>query len=83
MNEWALPTVSMEGAICKIVDKLKEEGLWIPELVVTGGFASEDQVFKALAFGLRHFAALNRKFDLQYIDRSDLIPLTREIKELY
>ncbi len=164
MNEWALPTVSMEGAICKIVDILKEEDLWIPELVITGGFASEDQVFKALAFGdgkissvgicraamaaamtgkkvgemihegnvpnhlkeygdtveeiygdladlralygmeandfptgaigvfsylnkiafgLRHFAALNRKFDFKYIDRSDLIPLTSEVKDLY
>ncbi|SHJ07226.1 glutamate synthase (NADPH) GltB2 subunit [Dethiosulfatibacter aminovorans DSM 17477] len=164
MNEWALPTVSMESAICGIVDKLKEEGLWIPKLVVTGGFASEDQVFKALAFGdgrisavgicraamaaamtgkkvgemiregnipnhlkeygetvddiygdlpdlralygmdanefptgaigvfsylnkiafgLRHFAALNRKFDIKYVDRSDLIPLTRDVKDLY
>lgn len=164
MNEWALPTITMESVICKIAKKLQAEGCWVPELVVTGGFASEDQVFKALAFGdgdigavgicrasmaaamtgkkvgelvgngtvpnhlkeygttidelfgdlpdlraiyglvanefppgaigvysylskiafgLRHFAALNRKFDVAYLDRSDLIPLTREVKDLY
>lgn len=164
MNEWALPTVTMESIICKIVDKLKKENLYIPEFVITGGFASEDQVFKALAFGdgkisaigicrasmaaamtgkkvgeliqegnipnylkeygntveelygdlanlrflygidannfptgaigvfsylnkiafgLKHFAALNRKFDFKYINRNDLIPLTKDIKELY
>ena len=35
-----------------------------------------------LAFGIRHFAALNRTFDIADWDRSDLIPLTREAKEL-
>jgi hypothetical protein len=27
-------------------------------------------------FGLQHFAALNRKFDLKLVDKTDLIPLT-------
>ena len=35
-----------------------------------------------IAFGLKHFAALNRKFDINYLDRTDLIPLTREANEL-
>ncbi len=35
-----------------------------------------------LAFGLQHFAALNRKYDLEYLDRTDLIPLTGEAKAL-
>ncbi len=163
MNEWAYPTVIMEEAICTITKKLKAEGLSVPAITVTGGFASEDQVFKALsygdgdvtavgicraamaaamsgkktgdmikagnvpklfkkygdtiediygdlaelraiygksandfspgaigvfsylnkiAFGLRHFAALNRKFDVCYLDRTDLIPLTRNAKDL-
>jgi hypothetical protein len=163
MNEWSLPTVVLEQVVYTIVNKLKEEKKWIPAIVITGGFASEDQVFKALAygagdvtaigicratmaaamsskkvgeliksgivpehlkaygssieeifgdladlrslyglkanefptgaigvfsylnkiaFGLRHFLALNRKFDIQYIDRTDLIPLTRDAKEL-
>ena len=163
MNEWAYPTVVMEGDICNIVKKLKNEGLWIPAITVTGGFASEDQVFKALsfgeghvtaigicraamaaamsskkiaeminegnvprifseygstveeifgdladlrsiygkeannfspgaigvysylnkiAFGVKHFAALNRKFDIKYLNRTDLIPLTRDSRDL-
>ncbi len=163
MDEWALPTVAMEDAVCSIVQRLRKEGLWIPAITMTGGFASEDQVFKALAFGngdvtaigvcraamaaamtgkkigdmilagntpnslkpygnsieeiygdlpdlralygkeangfspgaigvfsylnkiafgIKHFAALNRKFDIQYLDRTDLIPLTRDAKDL-
>lgn len=163
MNEWALPTVVMEREICRIIESIKNEGVWIPGITITGGFASEDQVFKALsygdgnvttigicraamsaamtgkkvgemikggnvpnhlkqygntieevfgdladlraiygkeandfptgaigvfsylnkiAFGLKHFAALNRKFDISYLDRSDLIPLTKDAKEL-
>jgi hypothetical protein len=35
-----------------------------------------------IAFGLRHFAALNQKFDVKYIDQSDVIPLTRGAKEI-
>ncbi len=163
MNEWGLPTVIMQNVISNIIKKLKKEDLWIPAITMTGGFASEDQVFKALsygdgdvtaigicratmaaamsakkvgemikegnvpnhlkqygntveeiygdladlrsiygkdannfppgaigvfsylnkiAFGLKHFAALNRKFDINYLDRTDLIPLTREANEL-
>lgn len=163
MNEWGLPTVVMEDTICTIVESLKKEGHWIPAIAITGGFASEDQVFKALsygngvvtaigicraamaaamtgkkigemikagnvprnlkkygntieeiygdladlraiygksanefstgaigvfsylnkiAFGIKHFAALNRKFNIAYLDRKDLIPLTREATDL-
>lgn len=163
MNEWSLPTVVLEDAVCTIVNRLKSEGHWIPAIVITGGFSSEDQVFKSLAygngivtavglcrasmtaammgknigdmikagnipknlkkygntvdeiygdladlraiygkraddfslgavgvfsylnkiaFGIKHFAALNRKFDISYLDRSDLIPLTRGAKDL-
>ena len=35
-----------------------------------------------IAFGLKHFAALNRKFDLKYIDQTDVIPLTRLAKDI-
>lgn len=33
-------------------------------------------------FGIKHFAALNRKFNLKYLDRSDLIPLTNQVMKL-
>ena len=35
-----------------------------------------------IAMGLRHFAALNRKFDVNLLGPDDLIPLTREAGEL-
>ncbi|MBW1711626.1 MAG: FMN-binding glutamate synthase family protein [Deltaproteobacteria bacterium] len=163
MNEWSLPTVCLEDAVVRICERLKADGLRLPAMVMTGGFASEDQVFKGLAygkgyvagiglcrasmaaammgkkigdqiksgnvpqrfkpygstveeifcdlpdlraiygtranefstgaigvfsylnkiaFGLKHFAALNRKFDLDLLDQSDLIPLTSEARAL-
>jgi hypothetical protein len=163
MNEWSLPTILLEESVCKIVEKLKAEDRYIPAVTITGGFSSEDQVFKALAFGnqnvtsiglcrasmtaamtgknigerikegnvpknlkkygdtvdeiyhdladlkfiygkkadefslgavgvfsylnkiafgLKHFAALNRKFDVSYLNRRDLIPLTLDAKNI-
>jgi hypothetical protein len=35
-----------------------------------------------IAFGLKHFAALNRKFNLDLLDKTDLIPLTSEARTL-
>ncbi len=163
MNEWGLPTVCMENVVVDIAKQLKAEGKYIPAISITGGLASEDQVYKALAygdgfvtavglcrssmaaamsaktigtmiekgkvprlfkqygdtvdsifadlpdlrvlygtdannfstgaigvfsylnkiaFGLRHFAALNRKFDIDLVNRNDLIPLTFVAKKL-
>lgn len=163
MNEWGLPTVLLEETVLQITRDMKNNGLYVPAITITGGFSSEDQVFKALAygmghvtsvgigraamaaamtgkhigqrieagevpkayqkygssvaqiygdlpelralygkaaddfspgaigvfsylnklaFGLKHFAALNRKFDMKYLDQTDLIPLTRDAKDL-
>lgn len=163
MNEWSLPTICLEDAVVRICKKLESEGCRLPAMVMTGGFASEDQVFKGLAygeghvlgiglcrasmaaamtgktigeqiknghvperfksygatveeifcdlpdlraiygtradqfptgaigvfsylnkiaFGLRHFAALNRKFNMDLLDQTDLIPLTSEARIL-
>lgn len=163
MNEWSLPTVCLEDVVVRICEELKAEGATLPAIVMTGGFASEDQVFKGvaygdghvlgiglcrasmaaamtgkkigeqiktgnvperfksygssveeifadlpdlralygkkadtfptgaigvfsylnkIAFGLKHFAALNRKFSFDLVNKSDIIPLTREAREL-
>lgn len=163
MNEWGLPTVLLEAEVCKIADRIRAAGKWLPAITITGGFASEDQIFKALAlgdgrvnavglcraamtaamvgkktgeslkagktpkhlekygntveelfgdlpdlraiygkkandfppgavavfsylnkiaFGIQHFAALNRKYDVSLLDRSDLIPLTGEARRV-
>lgn len=163
MNEWGLPAPCLADQLVRLSRKLRSQGLVLPAIALTGGFATEDQVFKALAFGegcisaiglcrasmaaamtgkkigdavkagnvpelfkpygstveelfadlpdlralygkeannfstgavgvfsylnkiafgLRHFAALNRKFKVGSLDRSDLIPLTRDAKDL-
>jgi len=163
MNEWCLPTVAMESKLGTILNKLAAEGLELPAVCITGGFAMEDQVYKALAlgaphirlvglcrssmaaamsakkvgqlleegnlpphlaklgttkeelfwdlpqlrglygdradsfstgavgvysylnrigYGLQHFAALNRKFDVKYINQRDVIPMTRDALDL-
>ena len=162
MNEWGLPTILLEQVVCEMVARMKSAGQWVPAITMTGGFASEDQVFKALAygennvtaiglcraamaaammgknigdrikageipkryqkygntveeiftdladlrsiygkaandfspgaigvfsylnkiaFGIKHFGALNRKFDVALWNRSDLIPLTEHAKD--
>ena len=161
-----LPTgnpLTLESILYGILNKLAAEGMELPHVAITGGFATEDQVYKALAlgapyisavglcrssmaaamsakkigdlieagkvppelarfgttkeelfsdlpelrglygsaadgfstgavgvysylnriaYGLRHFAALNRKFDVKHIGRRDVFPLTRDAKEL-
>lgn len=49
MNEWCLPTVVMESILYGILNKLAAEGMELPHVAITGGFATEDQVYKALA----------------------------------
>lgn len=163
MNEWGLPTVDLQALVCAISGKLRDEGLSLPAISIAGGFATEDQIYKALAlgapfvsvvgvcraamaaansaknigqliekgsvpkqllkfgttkeelfkdlpdlralygkeadnfsagaigvfsylnrlaFGLKHFGALNRKFDMSYVNQDDLIPLTQQAKDL-
>lgn len=161
MNEWCLPTVILENNVTAICKTRRAQGKKLPAMVITGGFSSEDQAYKALALGngefkaigfcraamaaamtgkrigynikngdiptfykkfganieeifgdlpdlraiygleanqfstgaigvfsylnklgngLRHFSALNRKFNIAFADRSDLIPLTAEAR---
>lgn len=163
MNEWGYPAILIEAALVPICKRMEAEGRKVPAIAVTGGFSTEDQVYKALAmgapyvkavglcrsamaaamagkkigrlieegnipnhvkpygatkeevfadlpelrwlygeeadrfstgavgvysylkriaFGLQHFAALNRKFDLKSIDSTDLIPLTPSARDL-
>ena len=37
---------------------------------------------RKIGFGIAHFSALNRKFNLSLLDRSDLIPLTSDAENL-
>lgn len=162
MNEWSHPTIDLERIVNAMIEDLKKEGEWIPEIAIAGGIAMEDTMFKALAlgapnikmvgigrgamaaamsgknmgdliergkiprtylsfgdeadtifreakyiksiykdvsmpisygaigvysyinrlsFGMKLLMTLNRKFSLEYIDQTDVIPLTREARE--
>lgn len=39
MNEWCLPTVVMESILYGILNKLAAEGMELPHVAITGGFA--------------------------------------------
>jgi len=51
MNEWGMPTVTLEAVVVKIAKSLSAGGRFMPGIAMAGGFAAEDQVFKGLALG--------------------------------
>lgn len=54
MNEWGMPTVTLEVVAHRILDEFARAGKPLPPVAMAGGFASEDQVFKGLALGAPH-----------------------------
>ncbi|MDC7224149.1 MAG: glutamate synthase-related protein [Spirochaetales bacterium] len=54
MNEWSYPTLDLLKIVNSLMDELKEEGQWLPQVAIAGGLALEDSVFKALALGAPH-----------------------------
>lgn len=51
MNEWGVPTVNLECMVYRILHQLQAKGYELPQVVIAGGFAMEDHVFKGLALG--------------------------------
>lgn len=51
MNEWSHPTINLIKIVNTLIEELREENLWIPEIAIAGGIAMEDTMFKALALG--------------------------------
>lgn len=56
MNEWGMPTVTLEAIVCRILKKLEKTGKPLPPIAMAGGFATEDQIYKGLALGARHWS---------------------------
>lgn len=53
------------------------------DAAITPGSIGLFSYIDRLIFGMKLFMTLNRKFALKYIDRSDVIPLTREAEEYF
>ena len=51
MNEWGMPTVTLETIVYRILKKLEKNNKPLPPIAMAGGFATEDQIFKGLALG--------------------------------
>ncbi len=51
MNEWGVPPVELHSLLYRYAKRLADKGQYVPPLVVAGGFAFEDQIFKGLALG--------------------------------
>lgn len=51
MMECATPTVFLEAQVLECVNMLKESNMYIPDIVMAGGFTSETQIFKSIALG--------------------------------
>ena len=54
MNEWGMPTVTLEVVVCGILEELEKARKPLPPIAMAGGFATEDQVYKGLALGAPH-----------------------------
>jgi len=54
MNEWGYPTVYLETVLYRICQEMQNKKIPIPTIVMAGGFAFEDQIFKGLALGAPH-----------------------------
>jgi len=51
MNEWGMPTVTLEAIIYRILRGFEKARKPLPPIAIAGGFATEDQVYKGLALG--------------------------------
>lgn len=55
MNEWGVPGVELWSLLYRYADKLAKRGEYVPDIVISGGFILEDQIFKGLALGAPYF----------------------------
>jgi len=51
MNEWGMPTVTLEAIVYRILNGLEKARKPLPPVAMAGGFATEDQIYKGLALG--------------------------------
>ncbi len=53
-----------------------------PALASIGAAIGVFSYLNKIGFGLKHFVALNRKFDMKLVNKTDIIPLTAEARTL-
>ena len=58
MNEWGVPTLYIAALTYNYVHKLASRGQYVPDIILAGGFAFEDDIFKAIALGAPYVKAV-------------------------
>ncbi|MDE1890243.1 MAG: FMN-binding glutamate synthase family protein [Planctomycetota bacterium] len=58
MNEWGIPTLYIAALTYNYVHKLASKGQYVPDIVLAGGFAFEDDIFKTMALGAPYVKAV-------------------------
>jgi len=51
MVEWGVPTFYLEAMTYNLCERLARRGRPVPDIAISGGFSTEDHIFKALAMG--------------------------------
>jgi len=49
MNEWGVPGIELWSLVQRCCIRLAEQGEYVPDIILAGGFVLEDQIFKGLA----------------------------------
>ncbi|MEO0107826.1 MAG: FMN-binding glutamate synthase family protein, partial [candidate division WOR-3 bacterium] len=55
MNEWGIPEVELHSLLYNYCIQLDQQGDFVPDIAIAGGFTFEDQIFKGLALGAPYF----------------------------
>lgn len=58
MNEWGVPTLYISALTYNYVHTLASKGKYVPDIILAGGFAFEDDIFKAIALGAPYVKAV-------------------------
>ncbi|MBW7897763.1 hypothetical protein B188_17400 [Candidatus Brocadiaceae bacterium B188] len=58
MNEWGVPTLYLASLTYKYIHTLASKGQHVPDVILAGGFAFEDDIFKAMALGAPYVKAV-------------------------
>jgi len=58
MEEWGVPTFYLQCMTHELCTKLAENGAYVPDIAIAGGFSTEDHIFKVLALGAPHTKAV-------------------------
>lgn len=58
MNEWGIPTVYIEALLYNYLERIRQQGEFIPNICVAGGFSLEDHIFKGFALAAPYVNAI-------------------------